>query len=413
MSGEAKPALIFHPDLQTQHPQMVNAIYAAANGDNPQVLYVHPDVYTDQTPHMTIPFPPEGISRAVVPGFISGYNAESQLDGLVKIGHTLRFRNPIDPRSPRAEQVMMHLSDLEGRGTKPTKDASGKYISDAELHYAYLIADQLRDVGKVSSVSILDPHDLVSVEAIRRPYLTLTALQEVATTLKQEGMIPRDSGVVIADDGAIGRSHFFAEAADIPVVGRIEKSRKGGVAHVEHIHTINPNGFSNRTIFLVDDMIATGGTLFNDAGKVKDMGARSVIGVVTHVKGVQGADIKVRDELHRHAGLDGLVITNSTPYYHQLLGIPGVKLVDVLNVLGKAAMAYMSPDFELTNAHVRGVESISGHIYHMASIEESKERLARSYPALVPEMKRRQHILSGALKYFSTVFRNRGPQLPN
>ena len=221
MSGNAKPALIVHPILQQQYPQLVNALVTPADRDSSNVIYVHPDLYTDQTPHLSIPFPDGGISRAIVPGFVSGYHAESQLDGLIKVSHALRFANPLDKRSPRTREVMLLLSDLEGRGTKSTMDSSGAYISDAELHYAYYIADLLREVGRIDMLAVMDPHDLVSVQAIRKPYITLTALQQIATTLRSKGMIPLNAGVVIADDGAIGRSHFFAKAAGIPVVGRI------------------------------------------------------------------------------------------------------------------------------------------------------------------------------------------------
>ena len=386
MSGNAKPALIVHPILQQQYPQLVNALVTPADRDSSNVIYVHPDLYTDQTPHLSIPFPDEGISRAIVPGFVSGYHAESQLDGLIKVSHALRFANPLDKRSPRTREVMLLLSDLEGRGTKSTIDSSGAYISDAELHYAYYIADLLREVGRIDMLAVMDPHDLVSVQAIRKPYITLTALQQIATTLRSKGMIPLNAGVVIADDGAIGRSHFFAKAAGIPVVGRIEKARRGGVARVERIHSIDPNGFKNQLIFLVDDMIATGGTLCKDALALKKMGAKSVTGVITHVKGVPHTDVKIRDELHAHKSLDRLVITNTTPYYRQLMGIPGVKLVDILPIWGKAAQAFLSPNFSLTDGSVSGIEAIKEHVFHMDTIDGYKRRLSLQYPELVPEL---------------------------
>ena len=387
MTEHRKPALVIHPILREQHPQFVNALLAPAGNYNPNVIYVHPDLYTDQTPHLKLPFNRAGVSLALIPGFVSGHHAESQLDGLIKTAHALRFKNPGDPRSPRAKGAMMLFSDLEGRGTKSTMNPSGEYIDDAELHYAYYIADLLRGVGRIDKLAVMDPHDLVSVQAIHKPYITLTALQQIATTLRSKGMIPLNAGVVIADDGAIGRSHFFAKAAGIPVVGRIEKVRRGGVARVEHIHSIDPNGFTNQTLFLVDDMIATGGTLFKDAEALKGMGAESVTGVVTHVKGVPGADVSVRKQLNTRVGLDRLAISNSTPYYPQLMGIEGVTLVDILPILGKAAQAFLSPDFVLTNKSVRGVDSIKEHIFQLDTIEGNKAKLARDYPSLVPEMK--------------------------
>ena len=386
MTEHRKPALVIHPILREQHPQFVNALLAPAGNYNPNVIYVHPDLYTDQTPHLKLPFNRAGVSLALIPGFVSGHHAESQLDGLIKTAHALRFKNPGDPRSPRAKGAMMLFSDLEGRGTKSTMNPSGEYIDDAELHYAYYIADLLRGVGRIDKLAVMDPHDLVSVQAIHKPYITLTALQQIATTLRSKGMIPVNAGVIIADDGAIGRSHFFAKAAGIPVVGRIEKARRGGVARVERIHSIDPNGFKNQLIFLVDDMIATGGTLCKDALALKKMGAKSVTGVITHVKGVPHTDVKIRDELHAHKSLDRLVITNTTPYYRQLMGIPGVKLVDILPIWGKAAQAFLSPNFSLTDGSVSGIEAIKEHVFHMDTIDGYKRRLSLQYPELVPEL---------------------------
>lgn len=386
MNASAQSALIVHPILQQQYPQFVNTLVIPTDKYSPKVVYVHPDLYTDQTPHLSIPFPDGDISRVVVPGFVSGYYAESQLNGLIKVSHALRFANPIDKRTPRVHEVMLLLSDLEGRGTKPMMRAQGGRTNDAELHYAYYIADLLREVGRVDKFAVMDPHDLVSVEAVRRPYVTLTALRQIAITLKNKGMIPQSSGVVIADDGAIGRSHFFAEAAGIPVVGRIEKARREGAVHVERIHSAGHHGFKNLTIFLVDDMIATGGTLFKDALALKKMGAKTVIGVVTHVKGVRDTEIHVKNELLAHTGLDELVITNTTPYHHQLGGVPGVTLVDVLHILKNAAQVFLSPNFSLTDGSVSGIEAIKEHVFHMDTIDGYKRRLSLQYPELVPEL---------------------------
>jgi phosphoribosylpyrophosphate synthetase len=200
-------------------------------------------------------------------------------------------------------------------------------------------------------------------------------------------MLPSNSGVVIADDGAIGRSHFFSHEADIPVVGRIIKERVNGSPTVKEIHQTNADGFNGKTIFLIDDMIATGGTLFKDAAKLKSMGAEKVVGVVTHVKGVKNADVSVRQNLGKTDGLDGLVITNSTPFYRQLMGIKGVRLVNVLGVMGRAAHVFMSENFQLDNAGVKGLEPISQNIFPINPTEVYKEILAKEYPMLVPEMK--------------------------
>ena len=68
------------------------------------------------------------------------------------------------------------------------------------------------------------------------------------------------------------------------------------------------------------------------------------------------------------------------------MGIPGVKLVDILPIWGKAAQAFLSPNFSLTDGSVSGIEAIKEHVFHMDTIDGYKRRLSLQYPELVPEL---------------------------
>lgn len=124
--------LAIHPSIRDIHPGLFNALEAELGSDI-QVTVVNPDYFSDHTPRLDIPGIPSGAPLVVIPGFISGPHAEILLSALTKTGHTLRFPHPTDPRSPWAKQVHFLLTDLEGRGNKPTIQGDGVLVPYPEL----------------------------------------------------------------------------------------------------------------------------------------------------------------------------------------------------------------------------------------------------------------------------------------
>lgn len=215
MSAESNPNRIaVHPSIRNLHPGLFNSMEAALGNDF-QIAVVSPERFSDETPRLDIPGIPSGTPLVVIPGFMSGPHSEILLSALTKTGHALRFPHPTDSRTPWAHHIHYLLTDLEGRGNKPTVQRDGSLVSHSELQYAYYLADALRYLGMADSATILDPHDAESVRALREgngktiEVTTITALREVAMYMRQNDLLPENSGVVIADDGAIGRAHFL------------------------------------------------------------------------------------------------------------------------------------------------------------------------------------------------------------
>src|SRR5260221_224141 len=114
-----RPRIVDHPHVQNGYPRFFNELEVGLR-DVAEVARVRPERFTDQTPNFKIENIPTGTPVAVVPGYISGPHAEDMLWAMTKVSHTLRYRHPNDPRTPRTEEVRLLLSDLEGRGNKPT-----------------------------------------------------------------------------------------------------------------------------------------------------------------------------------------------------------------------------------------------------------------------------------------------------
>lgn len=381
-SAESIGNLAIHPGVRDLHPGLFNA-FEAELGTEIQIAVVNPDYFSDRTPRLDIPGIRSGTPLVVIPGFISGPHAEILLSALTKTGHALRFHHPTDSRSPWANRIHFLLTDLEGRGNKPTIQASGVLVPYSELQYAYYLADALRDLGKADSVTILDPHDVESVRALREgtdktiEVTTITALREIAKYMRQNSLLPENCGVVIADNGAIGRAHFFAHTAGVPLITRIIKERKNGKPVITAVY--GGENIKGKTAILVDDMTATGGTLFTDAEELIKLGADAVIAVITHLKGVKGAREKISQELRqKEDGLKAIVATNSTPYYTQLDLLPGVHIVSVYPLMARAARAILIPTAE-------NIAALNPDIFPIGTLQQYLETLYKEYPHLAPD----------------------------
>jgi len=374
-SLESEVRLVIHPQTLELYPDMVRYLQAGLS-DIARVSEVNPHSYPDYTPSMFITDIKPRTHLALVPGFISGPTAMEQLIALTQTAHTLRFAHPDDDRSPWVQQCHLLLSDLEGRGNKITIGIDGNSVVHPELHYMHYIANLLRASG-VTEATILDPHDIETVKALAFQVNTITALPEIITYMQQQGLITHDSVVVIADNGAIGRSLYFADTANLPINARIIKKRVNGKVRIEDI--LGKDEIEGKRVILVDDMIATGETLFTDAEALRKLGAIRITGVVTHVKGVDGVEAKVSQHLSSTEPiLNELVITNSTPYHSNLVPIPGVRTVNIFPLMLRAARYVLDPTEENRLQMLKDT-------FPIKSVRRSLGQLNSLYPHLAPD----------------------------
>lgn len=372
--GSHSPTLVFHPDLREMQPQLFNTLEAGL-GNRFKIAIVKPDTYSDKTPHLSVPDVEPGTHVVVIPGFISGRFAEPSLFAITKTAHALGFPHPGDSRSPWAKEIHLLLTDLEGRGNKPTATDKDEFVDEAELHYAFYLAD-LINASRVTSATVVDGHDYESIKALNMPVTTLSTLPLCCDYMKKHHLIPENSGVVIADNGAIARSLFFAKCTNLPVLARIVKERKNGKVSIKEVHGAeNVNG---RPAIIVDDMIATGGTLFSDDEVLHNLGATETRAVVTHTKGVKGARQKTRSSLENNHHLRKIIMTNSTPYYTDFGRTPGIHVVNIYPLITMAAKAILDPN-------ERNQKAIDRFRFPMGPFEDNLQKLWEQYPDLAPD----------------------------
>ena len=86
--------------------------------------------------------------------------------------------------------------------------------------------------------------------------------------------------VVSPDMGSVARVRAFGEKIDLPLAIVDKRRPKADVSEVTNI--IGGGDIRGKHIILIDDIIATGGSLINAAKAIKELGASSVYACVTH-----------------------------------------------------------------------------------------------------------------------------------
>lgn len=202
-----------------------------------------------------------------------------------------------DAAAARVTAVVPYLCYArKERRTKARDPVSSRYV-----------ASLFEAVG-VDRVVAVDVHELAAFEnafrrtrpehLVARPLFVQHALA-----------LPRPLTVASPDVGGVKRAQRFGEALSealgepVPLAF-MEKRRSGGVVSGEHL----VGEVRDRTVVLVDDLVASGGTLARAAAACRDQGARGVHAVVTHGLFVGDAGRKLTS-----APLDELVVTDSIP----------------------------------------------------------------------------------------------------
>jgi len=120
---------------------------------------------------------------------------------------------------------------------------------------------------------------------------------------------PKDPVIVAPDMGGLKRARAYAESLGAQVA--IVDKRRISADKVDWEHIIGE--VEGRDALLIDDMIATGGSMVQAVRIVKEHGARSVYVGATHA-------VFCGDAVHKlaHCGADGIVITDSVPVHEPL-----------------------------------------------------------------------------------------------
>ena len=154
-----------------------------------------------------------------------------------------------------------------------------------------------------------------------------TAIPLLANALR--GTIPPDSIIVSPDTGGVKRADFFAKHLHLPIA--ILHKRRADSDNVEIAAVIGD--VSDRTPIIVDDIIATGGTILEAVETLIRAGARPDVRVVaTH--GVFAGSAAQR---LKHPAIKQIIVTDSIEASPRLReALPNLEVVSIAQLLGDA-----------------------------------------------------------------------------
>ncbi|MDR1585934.1 MAG: ribose-phosphate diphosphokinase [Treponema sp.] len=175
----------------------------------------------------------------------------------------------------------------------------------------------------VNHIITLDIHSRDIVNAFMRMRLeNLHASYQIIRTLaRMDGILSDDFVVVSPDTGAVDRNKFFATTLKKPLAllykerdySRISKdAAESNISQIQLLGNVR-----DKTVFMADDMLGTGGTLIKGMKVLKENGARRVICSIS-LPLFSGDAISYFDEAYRE-GLFYRIIGTNAVYQEEVL----------------------------------------------------------------------------------------------
>ena len=131
------------------------------------------------------------------------------------------------------------------------------------------------------TVILVDIHNLSILTHFDKPVENISGMLQIANYLKEAGV----ELVLSPDEGSVARARIVAQNVGTSV-DYLEKTRIDG----ETVKiTTKVLDVYRKSVCIVDDIIATGGTILEAAKQLKDQGAKEVYAACTHGLFAQGA----------------------------------------------------------------------------------------------------------------------------
>ncbi len=200
------------------------------------------------------------------------------------------------------------------------KRSGAKSITGIMPHFPYGRGDHLFGDGEsvplevvihtfesagLTKIIFVDPHTVRMKDMFKIPALNISALPVLAQKIKDLGFDPKDSVLVSPDMGGLRRVKALSEHLDDAPFMSLEKERDHmtGKVKVEKLDVkVAPN------CYVLDDEIASGGTIITALSELEKHGARRMIVIATHPVFSGKAS-----EVLQNSSAEKVIVTDSIP----------------------------------------------------------------------------------------------------
>jgi len=168
----------------------------------------------------------------------------------------------------------------------------------------------------IHSRDIINALDKMRLENLHASY------QIIQTLLKMDGILNDDFVVVSPDTGAVDRNKFYASSLKKPLALLYKErdysklSKDASHSNISQIRLLG--NVQDKTVFMADDILGTGGTLIKGMKLLKENGARRIICAIS-LPLFSGSAIAHFDEAYKE-GLFYRIIGTNAVYQEEVVG---------------------------------------------------------------------------------------------
>jgi len=198
---------------------------------------------------------------------------------------------------------------------------------------ARLMADMIETAG-AHRVLVMDLHAAQIHGFFRIPVDHLKAVKPIVQHLRQRDLT--DYVVVASDIGEMKEAAPFANKLDLPIA--VIDKRRGGNDDKSQVSSVIGD-IEGKRCLLIDDEVATAGTMCNAAKFLKERGALSVEAAATHGVLVGKGLERINDSV-----ITRLLVTDTVPVAEKAKQCPKIEILSVADVFADAIRRLHSGD---------------------------------------------------------------------
>jgi ribose-phosphate pyrophosphokinase len=194
---------------------------------------------------------------------------------------------------------------------------------------------------KVARIITLDIHSKeiehtfqdLSLENLHASY------QILRTASSFMDLVNEDIVIVSPDTGAIDRNKFYADSLKKPLALLYKErdhsrlSRNATDSNITNVRLLG--NVEDKTVFMADDMLGTGGTLIKAMKMIREMGARKIVCTVS-LPMFTGNAVNHFDEAHQAGWFDYVIGTNAVSLSEDILSRSWYRSANVSNLFARA-----------------------------------------------------------------------------